>query len=204
MCHVGKSEKTPWTKHSEGNSLSLVWEMCVTQFSIFIFQMFVFPKSLRWSCICYLVSSVVLMMRSRALNNIYLLRKILLQIDSKWCRMVLRVVSDHREKSECIKHVLWCFYCFYIIMIYDDRIWWSYMIIYDDHAWWSYMMNLLMEIRETVSVSDMFGDLWDMFWHHHWGLRNYLEPLTVSFFESKMNRNKKTQNNRTVIFALFK
>ena len=34
-------------------------------------------------------------------------------------------------------HTRWTF----MMIIYDDHIWWSYvMIIYDDHIWWSYMM----------------------------------------------------------------
>jgi hypothetical protein len=47
--------------------------------------------------------------------------------------------------------------------------------------------------------SEVFGDRWDMFRNHHWGLRTYLDPPTINFFRPK-KRFKKTQNHRAVIF----
>ena len=40
-------------------------------------------------------------------------------------------------------HHIWSSYMMiiYMMIMYDDHIWWScMMIIYDDHIWWSYMM----------------------------------------------------------------
>ena len=42
-----------------------------------------------------------------------------------------------------------------------------------------------------MSFSEMFGDLWDMCWHHDWCLRNYLDPLTINFCLLKLNRSRK-------------
>jgi hypothetical protein len=61
------------------------------------------------------------------------------------------------------------------------------------------VMKMLMNISNFDLFSEMFGELWDMFWHHHWCLRNYLEPLTIILFERKINRSKKMENPRTVI-----
>ena len=41
------------------------------------------------------------------------------------------------------------------------------IIIYDEKV---------AEIEMFDLVSNMFGDVWDMIWHHHWCLGNYLEP----------------------------
>jgi hypothetical protein len=49
------------------------------------------------------------------------------------------------------------------------------------------MMKLLMNIQKIVIRSEVFGDLWDMFWNHHWFSKKYLGPLTI-------------MTHRTVIF----
>ena len=46
-------------------------------------------------------------------------------------------------------------------------------------------MNMLMTFSNFDFVSEVFWDLWDMFWHHHWCLSNYLDPFTINFFEKK-------------------
>ena len=41
-----------------------------------------------------------------------------------------------------------------------------------------------MEISKSDFVSEMFGDLWDIFWHHHWCLKLYLDhPWDNLLFE---------------------
>jgi hypothetical protein len=69
-----------------------------------------------------------------------------------------------------------------MMIIYDDHIWWSYMmIIYDDHKWWSYMMKRLTGNRKNYFVTELFGDVWDMFWHHDWCLKNDLDLPAINF-----------------------
>ncbi len=49
------------------------------------------------------------------------------------------------------------------------------MIMYDENV---------DEISNVDLFAEVFEDLWDMFWHHHWGIQNYLEPLTIIFFDT--------------------
>jgi len=91
-----------------------------------------------------------------------------------------------------------------MMIIYDDHVWWScMMIIYDDHKRWSYMMIIYADnVVEKLAIrffTEMVGDLWGMFWHHHWCLKNYLDPLTINL-KKNINKCKKTQNHRTVSF----
>ena len=62
------------------------------------------------------------------------------------------------------------------------------------------MMKMLMNRSFFDLFSEMFGDLWDMLWHHHWCIRPYLDPLTINFLSTKINRSKKTKNASSVIF----
>ena len=55
------------------------------------------------------------------------------------------------------------------------------MIIYDDHIYDENDNEHVDEFWKIDFVSELFGDLWDMFWHHDWCLRNYLDPLTINF-----------------------
>ena len=88
----------------------------------------------------------------------------------------------------------------YMMIIYDHHIWWSYMmIIYDDHVWWKCWWTCWRTFEKYGFASEMFGDLWDMFWHHHWCLRTYQEPLTI-IFSNKIKGSTKTQNARSAIF----
>ena len=84
------------------------------------------------------------------------------------------------------------------MIMYDDTVWWSciMIIIYDDHVWWKFWRT---NWNASVS-SNMFGDVWDMFWHHYWCLGNYLEPLSINLLPTKINRSNKTRNNLIVIF----
>ena len=59
------------------------------------------------------------------------------------------------------------------------------------------LMNMLTKIQIIDLFSELFGDLWDMFWLHHWCLRKNLDY--PRFFFRKMNKSKKTQNHPTVI-----
>ena len=87
-----------------------------------------------------------------------------------------------------------------------DHIWWSdMMIIYDDHIWWSYMLKILMSILTNTLkidfVSELFGDLWDMFWHHYWYLKNYPDPLTIIQFSKKRRIGLKRRKIIVVSFS---
>jgi hypothetical protein len=46
----------------------------------------------------------------------------------------------------------------------------------------------------------VFGDLWDMFWNHHWFSKKYLGPLTIILLSNRINKVKNTQTHRAVIF----
>ena len=73
----------------------------------------------------------------------------------------------------------------YMMIMYDDHIWWSYMMIKcDDHILWSYMMILYLKNSKFNVVSEMFGELREMCWNHHWCITNYLDPLTINFFST--------------------
>ena len=84
----------------------------------------------------------------------------------------------------------------YMDIIYGYHIWIAYMdVIYDD-VWWKAMMKNL----KSWLFSKMLGDVWNMFWHHDWCLRNYLEPVRNNFFSKKINTPKKLQNHLLIIF----
>ena len=44
------------------------------------------------------------------------------------------------------------------------------------------MMEMLMKISKFDFSSEVIGELWDMLWHHHWCIRNYLDPPTINLF----------------------
>ena len=56
-------------------------------------------------------------------------------------------------------------------------------------------------------INDLFsekpGDLWDMFWHHHWCLRNDLGPLTITLFLKNGDAQKDAESSYGH-FPLFK
>ena len=64
---------------------------------------------------------------------------------------------------------------YYMMTIYDDNIWWSYMmIIYDDHIWWSYMMitydhhiwqSYMMIINDHHHICHL-GVIWESYGKH--------------------------------------
>ena len=83
----------------------------------------------------------------------------------------------------------------FMIIEYDHHTWSSYMIvIYDHHIWSLYTMKNSKNRSDLEFFSKVFGDLWDMFWHHHWCLIHYLDNLTV-IFSKKVNRSNKLQNH---------
>ena len=103
---------------------------------------------------------------------------IIIYNDHVWWSCMMIIYDDH----------LWWWY---MMIIYDNHIWWncwwSYMMImYDDHISWSCMMKMLMNKLFFHSfISNMLGDLWDVFRHHHWCLGHYVEPLSTNTFSGK-------------------
>ena len=62
-------------------------------------------------------------------------------------------------------------------------------------------MSILTNILKIDFVSELFGDLQDMFWHHYWYLKNYPDPLTIiQFSKKKKNMSEETQNYCSIIF----
>ena len=59
------------------------------------------------------------------------------------------------------------------------------------------MTKMLSNIWKIKFASELCGDLWDMLWHHHWCIINYLDPSTIIF--RKTYRPNKMQNNCTVM-----
>jgi hypothetical protein len=111
--------------------------------------------------------------------------------DHVWWSCMIIMYDDHVWWSYMIivydDHVWWS----YMMIIYDDHIWWwwsymmiTYIYIYDDHLWWSYIIYVMMicwgKFQKTQVVPKLFWDLWDMFWHHDWCLRNHLDLLTIN------------------------
>ena len=119
--------------------------------------------------------------------------------DHAWWSWIMIMDSDHAWWSS-------------LMIIHDNHIWWSYMMImYDDHIWKSYMMIMMIMYDDhvwrkcwwTFSVFDlctnMLGEVWGMFWHHHYCLGNHLEPISINISSNKIFRSKKARNNLSVI-----
>ena len=53
-------------------------------------------------------------------------------------------------------------------------------------TFWYMFQTLVGVAKKTQVVPKLFWDLWDMFWHHDWCLRNHLDLLTINFFSNNM------------------
>ena len=52
-------------------------------------------------------------------------------------------------------------------------------------------MKMMVIFLKFDFPPEMFGDLLDMFWHHHWCPRNDVDPLTINFVSKKMGQQRR-------------